>query len=120
MLRSWEHRFGVRVVGLGHGSLYLSVAAQPTGARQARVLAAEHHLACPDIFHELPELDWSTYHEELMQLREWQFWWDCEWSSWRGGSGRPPRSVTRWIFDPHVPRPVGFGPGRSPLLPPGL
>lgn len=76
VLRSWEHRFGVRVVGFGHGSLYLSVAAQPTDARQARVLAAEHYLACPDVFHEDPDLDWSTYHEELMQRREWRFWWD--------------------------------------------
>ncbi|MFE5961310.1 DUF4253 domain-containing protein [Streptomyces rubiginosohelvolus] len=76
VLRSWEHRFGVRVVGLGHGSLYLSVAAPPTDARQARVLAAEHYLACPDVFHEDPDLDWSTYHEELMRLREWRFWWD--------------------------------------------
>ncbi|MFJ7194020.1 MULTISPECIES: DUF4253 domain-containing protein [unclassified Streptomyces] len=76
VLPSWEHWFGVRVVGLGHGSLYLSVAAQPTDARQARVLAAEHYLACPDVFHEDPDLDWSTYHEELMQRREWRFWWD--------------------------------------------
>ncbi|MFE1893911.1 DUF4253 domain-containing protein [Streptomyces microflavus] len=76
VLRSWEHRFGVRVVGLGHGSLYLSVAAQPTNAHQARVLAAEHYLCCPDVFYEDPDLDWSTYHEELMQRREWRFWWD--------------------------------------------
>ncbi|MEU5966189.1 DUF4253 domain-containing protein [Streptomyces globisporus] len=76
VLRSWEHRFGVRVVGLGHGSLFLSVAAPPTEVRQARVLAAEHYLACPDVFHEDPDLDWSTYHEELMRLREWRLWWD--------------------------------------------
>ncbi|MEU5453930.1 DUF4253 domain-containing protein [Streptomyces globisporus] len=76
VLRSWEHRFGVRVVGLGHGSLYLSVAAPPTDAHQARVLAAEHYLVCPDVFHEDPDLDWSTYHEELVRLREWRFWWD--------------------------------------------
>ncbi|WP_241197003.1 DUF4253 domain-containing protein [Streptomyces sp. ADI95-17] len=76
VLRSWEHRFGVRLVGFGHGSLYLSVAAQPTDAREARVLAAEHYLACSDVFYEDPDLDWSTYHEELMRRREWRFWWD--------------------------------------------
>ncbi|MFJ2848517.1 DUF4253 domain-containing protein [Streptomyces rubiginosohelvolus] len=76
VLRSWEHRSGVRVVGVGHGALYLSVAAPPTEAHQARVLAAEHYLVCPDVFHEDPDLDWSTYHEELMRLREWRFWWD--------------------------------------------
>ncbi|WP_243766306.1 DUF4253 domain-containing protein [Streptomyces sp. GC420] len=76
VLRSWEDRFGLRVVGFGHGSLYVSVAAPPTDVHQARVLAAEHYLACPDIFYELPELDWSTYHEELMKCHEWRFWWD--------------------------------------------
>jgi len=76
VLRSWEDRFGARVVGFGHGSLYLSVAAQPTDPRQARVLAAEHYLSCPDVFYEDPDLDWSTYHEELMHRREWRFWWD--------------------------------------------
>ncbi|SCF95731.1 DUF4253 domain-containing protein [Streptomyces sp. Ncost-T10-10d] len=76
VLRSWEDRFGVRVVGLGHGSLYVSVAAPPTDVHQARVLAAEHYLTCPDIFYEYPEVDWSTYHEELMKDREWRFWWD--------------------------------------------
>ncbi|WP_251023347.1 DUF4253 domain-containing protein [Streptomyces sp. ISL-10] len=76
VLRSWEDRFGVRVVGLGHGSVYLSVAAPPTEVYQARVLTAEHYLACPDVFYEDPDLDWSTYHEELMKCREWRFWWD--------------------------------------------
>ncbi|MFD6277348.1 DUF4253 domain-containing protein [Streptomyces sp. NPDC060209] len=76
VLRTWEDRFGLRVVGLGHGSLYVSVAAQPTDLAQARVLAAEHYLACPDIFYDDPDLDWSTYQEDLMKRREWRFWWD--------------------------------------------
>lgn len=76
VLRSWEDRFGLRVVGFGHGTLYVSVAAQPTDLHQARVLAAEHYLACPDIFYEDPDLDWPTYHEGLMKRREWRFWWD--------------------------------------------
>ncbi|MEU6389485.1 DUF4253 domain-containing protein [Streptomyces sp. NPDC046939] len=76
VLRSWEDRFGVRVVGLGHASLYLSVAGPPTEAHQARVLAAEHFLACPDVFFADLDLDWDTYHEELMGRHEWRFWWD--------------------------------------------
>ncbi|WP_411084425.1 DUF4253 domain-containing protein [Streptomyces sp. cmx-18-6] len=76
VLRSWEDRFGLRVVGLGHGSLYVSVAARPTDPHQARILAAEHYLVCPDVFHEDPDLDWSTYEEDLMRLRAWRFWWD--------------------------------------------
>ncbi|MFE2581958.1 DUF4253 domain-containing protein [Streptomyces sp. NPDC059378] len=76
VLRSWEDRFGLRVVGFGHASLYVSVAAQPADLQQARVLTAEHYLACPDVFHEDPDLDWSMYHEDLMKRREWRFWWD--------------------------------------------
>jgi hypothetical protein len=34
-------------------------------------------------------------------------------------SGTPFRSVMRWIFDPGLPRSVGFGPVSGPLLPPG-
>lgn len=30
-------------------------------------------------------------------------------------TGRPERSVTRWIFEPYLPRSTGFGPVRSPL-----
>jgi hypothetical protein len=33
-------------------------------------------------------------------------------------SGTPLRSVIRWIFDPGLPRSVGFGPVSGPLLPP--
>lgn len=33
--------------------------------------------------------------------------------------GSPLRSVIRWIFDPLLPRSVGFGPVSGPLLPPG-
>jgi hypothetical protein len=45
------------------------------------------------------------------------------WLSWRLAPeipidiGSPFRSVTRWIFDPNLPRSVGFGPVRIPLLP---
>lgn len=33
--------------------------------------------------------------------------------------GRPFLSVIRWIFDPFLPRSVGFGPVSGPLLLPG-
>lgn len=33
-------------------------------------------------------------------------------------SGSPLRSQIRWIFDPSLPRSVGFGPVKGPLLPP--
>nr|WP_241826986.1 DUF4253 domain-containing protein [Streptomyces graminilatus] len=76
VLRSWEDRFGMRVVGFGHTSLYVSVASPPTAIDQARVLTAEHYVACPDWFHEDPSRDWEAYPEELMTRHEWEFWWD--------------------------------------------
>ncbi|WP_235882674.1 MULTISPECIES: DUF4253 domain-containing protein [Streptomyces] len=76
VLRSWEDRFGLRVVGFGHGSLYASVAAGPTDLQQARILAAEHYLVCPDVFFQDPDLDWSAYPADLMSGHAWRFWWD--------------------------------------------
>ncbi|WP_458245223.1 DUF4253 domain-containing protein [Streptomyces sp. MAI_2237] len=76
VLRSWEDRFGARLVGLGHADVYLSAAVPPKDLHQAHVLAGEHYLACPDWFHNKFD-DWeSTYPEELMTARQWRFWWD--------------------------------------------
>lgn len=41
VLRSWEDRFGVRVIGAGFADLYLSVAAPPTDHAEALRVAAE-------------------------------------------------------------------------------
>ncbi|MDQ1047943.1 DUF4253 domain-containing protein [Streptomyces sp. V4I2] len=49
VLRSWEDRFGARVVAFGHGSLHLSAATPPRDLHEAQILAAEHYLACPDV-----------------------------------------------------------------------
>ena len=56
-------------MGFGHASLYASVAAPPTDIDQARVLTAEHYVACPDWFYVDPSMDWEAYPEELMKLR---------------------------------------------------
>lgn len=48
VLRSWEDRFGVRLVGAGFAELYLSVAASPTSDAEAIHVAAEHFAFCPD------------------------------------------------------------------------
>ncbi|MHB9856828.1 DUF4253 domain-containing protein [Streptomyces sp. YIM S03343] len=76
VLRSWEDRFGARLVGLGHADLYLSAAIPPRDLCQAHVLAAEHYLSCPDVFHNDFDLDWDAYPGQLMTRREWHFWWD--------------------------------------------
>ena len=48
VLRSWEDRFGIRVVALGFDQLLVSVATPPTTLAEARALAAEHFAFCPD------------------------------------------------------------------------
>jgi hypothetical protein len=48
MLRSWEDRFGARLVRLGFDTLDVSVAAPPTTEEHALHVAAEHWVFCPD------------------------------------------------------------------------
>ncbi len=75
VLRSWEDRFGARLVMLGVDAMVLSVAAAPTTVRRAQGVAAEHRAFCPDEArrqHEpLAEIAASLLHE-----RSWAFWWD--------------------------------------------
>lgn len=49
VLRTWEERFGARVIGIGSGTLWLSVAAPPTTIEQAVRVAVEHYCFCPEV-----------------------------------------------------------------------
>ena len=48
VVRSWEERFGARVVSVGFNTLELSVAAPPVDPEHALHVAAEHWTFCPD------------------------------------------------------------------------
>jgi hypothetical protein len=48
VVRSWEDRFGVRLVGIGFETLDLSVAAPPATFEHALHVAAEHWMFCPE------------------------------------------------------------------------
>ncbi|WP_309115420.1 DUF4253 domain-containing protein [Saccharothrix sp.] len=75
VLRSWEDRFGARVVGVGFSTLLLSVAAPPTTHDQALAVAAEHFAFCPDnVWQGVTPL--SAYAERLVGDHSWAFWWD--------------------------------------------
>ncbi|MER5931244.1 DUF4253 domain-containing protein [Streptomyces sp. NPDC002054] len=75
VLRSWEERYGARVVALGYDVLELSVAAPPRTSAEALAVAAEHFAFCPDLV-------WQgagslrEYAQELPGTGEWTFWWD--------------------------------------------
>ncbi|MFH8339109.1 DUF4253 domain-containing protein [Streptomyces sp. AM6-12] len=75
VLRSWEDRFGIRVVALGFDALLLSVAAPPADRAEAEAVAAEHFAFCPDnITQGTGSL--HAYAKELIGETTWFFWWD--------------------------------------------
>lgn len=75
VVRSWEDRFGVRVVRLGFDTLDMSVAAPPVGIDHALRVAAEHWAFCPDNIIQGPGT-LAGYAEEIRGRNSWSFWWD--------------------------------------------
>ncbi|MFE9407084.1 DUF4253 domain-containing protein [Streptomyces sp. NPDC006530] len=74
VLRSWEQRYGARVVEIGLDGLRLSVTARPDGLDEALPVAAEHVAFCPDnVFRGTESL--TDYAEELVEEKCWSFWW---------------------------------------------
>jgi hypothetical protein len=75
VLRSWEDRFGVRVVRLGYDTLELSVAGPPETMDDALSVAAKHLSFCPDnIFQGAGSVE--AYAEQILGRETWGFWWD--------------------------------------------
>ncbi len=75
VVRSWEDRFGARVVGIGFNTLDLSVAAPPVTPEHALHVAAEHWTFCPDsVVYSAGTL--VDYAEEIRGRNAWSFWWD--------------------------------------------
>jgi Domain of unknown function (DUF4253) len=80
VVRSWEDRFGVRVVRVGFDILELSVAAPPRTTEHALRVAAEHYAFCPDnIGQRSADFSQNTlaaYAEQIRGKNSWGFWWD--------------------------------------------
>ncbi|MFF2008944.1 DUF4253 domain-containing protein [Streptomyces sp. NPDC058195] len=77
VVRDWEHRFGVRVVGVGFATLHLSVAAPPTTAGEALRVAAEHFAFCPDnVWQSRRPHTLAAYAGRIVGAARWDFWWD--------------------------------------------
>ncbi|MFB6941637.1 DUF4253 domain-containing protein [Streptomyces sp. NPDC060286] len=77
VLRSWEDRFGIRIVVIGFDTLTVSVGRPPTTLAEARALAAEHFAFCPDNINQSPPYDLDVYAEKMVLKQEtWSFWWD--------------------------------------------
>ncbi|WP_189190657.1 DUF4253 domain-containing protein [Streptomyces albiflavescens] len=77
VLRSWEDRFGIRVVALTFDQLVLSVAAPPTTMAEAEAVAAEHFAFCPDNITQGHHEALRAYAaHEVLGKQAWSFWWD--------------------------------------------
>lgn len=75
VLRSWEERFGARVVAVGFATLDLSVAAPPITVEQGLRLAAEHFAFCPDNIWQGGQT-FAEYAQDQVDATRWSFWWD--------------------------------------------
>ncbi|MFI0940136.1 DUF4253 domain-containing protein [Streptomyces sp. NPDC021020] len=76
VLRSWEERFGIRVVGLGFDTLTVSVAAPPRTPEEAAAVAAEHYAFCPDNIDQGCGSLEEYAAKEVLDRTAWTFWWD--------------------------------------------
>ncbi|MFJ6571659.1 DUF4253 domain-containing protein [Streptomyces sp. NPDC091292] len=77
VLRSWEDRFGIRVVALTFDQLVVSVAAPPTTTEAAEALAVEHFAFCPDNIQQGTHPTLSAYAKHrIIDQPTWSFWWD--------------------------------------------
>ncbi|MGE7389396.1 DUF4253 domain-containing protein, partial [Streptomyces sp. NPDC004126] len=76
VLRSWEDRFGARVLALGFATLDLSVAAPPRTLAEALPVAAEHFAFCPDNVRQGSGTVRDYAAEALVGAAHWSFWWD--------------------------------------------
>lgn len=87
VLRSWEDRFGARVIEIGFDILHLAVAAPPVTAEHAELTAAEHFAFCPDnvqqgdliingVLQTYPPTIRSYAAARVLGKNDWWFWWD--------------------------------------------
>ncbi|MFJ2608942.1 DUF4253 domain-containing protein [Streptomyces sp. NPDC091279] len=76
VLRSWEDRFGIRLVALGYDHLAVSVAAPPADLEEADAIAAEHYAFSPDTVLPTQDDTLESYAETLIGARLWHFTWN--------------------------------------------
>ncbi|MGW5354334.1 DUF4253 domain-containing protein [Streptomyces sp. NPDC004031] len=75
LLRTWEDRFGARVIGFEGASLFVSVASPPLASRHAAHVALEHVLTGATNLND-GGFPFAEYAEALRGERLWSFWWD--------------------------------------------
>ncbi|MEU8773972.1 DUF4253 domain-containing protein [Streptomyces sp. NPDC048606] len=76
VLRSWEDRFGARLLALGFDRLDLYVAAPPRTPADVLAVAAEHFAFCPDNVWQGSGTVAAYAEEGVAGSSHWSFWWD--------------------------------------------
>jgi hypothetical protein len=80
VVRSWEDRFGARVVRIGFDTLDLSVAAPPVTLEQCPAGRRRAQRVLPDnISQSSADFSQNTlaaYAEQIRGKNSWSFWWD--------------------------------------------
>lgn len=75
VVRSWEDRFGARLLEVGLAEIRLLVSRPPRSTRHAQQIAAEHVAFCDECagqgLNDIPRIAAS-----LMDIPIWTFWWD--------------------------------------------
>lgn len=75
VLRSWEERFGARLVKVGFAEISLLIDRPPRSTEHAQRIAAEHFVFCDECagqgLRDIPRITAS-----LMGASIWTFWWD--------------------------------------------
>jgi hypothetical protein len=75
VLRSWEERYGARLLQAGFAWIRLLADRPPRSVELAQRLAAEHYAFCDECGGRgLTEV--STITASLMESPIWTFWWD--------------------------------------------
>jgi hypothetical protein len=77
VLRSWEDRFGARLLEVGFAEIQLLVERPPLAHEAARRIAAEHFAFCDECtLGQVGLSEVSTITANLVNAPIWGFWWD--------------------------------------------
>jgi hypothetical protein len=75
VLRSWEDRFGARLLRIGFAQISLLATRPPRDLGSVQLLAAEHYVFCNECGG-LGLSDISSITRYLIASPVWTFWWD--------------------------------------------
>jgi hypothetical protein len=76
VLRSWEERYGARLLRLGADAILQVVAERPPRTTQAAIALAAEHYAFADETGGIPADSVEAIAARLIDAAVWTFWWD--------------------------------------------